>query len=155
MDVQQYPMLQPARELQAITSGVATAAAPIEAPASVPALVAALYDEAPASLRERLLNHLLRAVGPLALAAVAAGAFARLLPAERWGSVQVHLDDVFFHIRPDHVADLASYVDQKAPEMLWGLPDVLSSSPLLMGTLTGALLLVALRQALRQRRRVQ
>jgi len=94
-------------------------------------------------------------VGPLALAAVAAGAFARLLPAERWGSVQVHLDDVFFHIRPDHVADLASYVDQKAPEMLWGLPDVLSSSPLLMGTLTGALLLVALRQALRQRRRVQ
>jgi hypothetical protein len=29
--------------------------------------------------------------------------------------------------------------------MLWQLPDVLSSSPLLLGTLSGALLLIALR----------
>jgi hypothetical protein len=95
-------------------------------------------------LRQRLLNHLLRPVGPLALAAVAAGAFARLLPSGRWSAAQVQLEDVL-SIRPDQVLDLARYVDQKAPEMLLRLPDVLSSSPLLLGTLSGALLLMALR----------
>ncbi len=120
-----------------------TAGASAEA-ADVPVLVAALYREAPAPLRQRLLNHLLRPVGPLALAAVAAGAFARLLPSGRWSSAQVQLEDVL-SIRPDQVLDLARYVDQKAPEMLLRLPDVLSSSPLLLGTLSGALLLMALR----------
>jgi len=120
------------------TAGVSAEAA------DVPVLVAALYDEAPAPLRQRLLNHLLRPVGPLALAAVAAGAFARLLPTGRWSGAQVQLEDVL-SIRPDQVLDLAQYVEQKAPEMLLRLPDVLSSSPLLLGTLSGALLLVALR----------
>ena len=119
-------------------------------PGDVPTLVAALYEEAPTPLRERLLNHLLRPLGPLALAAVAAGAFARWLPAERWSHVQARFDDVFFGIGPDQVFDLAAYVEQKAPELLSGLPDVLSSSPLWMGTLSGALLLMALRQALRR-----
>jgi len=119
--------------------------------ANVPVLVAALYDEAPAPLRQRLLNHLLRPVGPLALAAVAAGAFARLLPPGRWSGAQVQLDDVL-SIGPDQVLDLAFYVEQKAPEMLWRLPDVLSSSPLLVGTLSGALLLMVLRsRAAKQR----
>jgi hypothetical protein len=115
-----------------------------DAEATVPVLVAALYDEAPAPLRQRLLNHLLGPVGPLALAALATGAFARLLPQGRWSSVQVQLDDVF-NIRPDQVLDLAQYVEQKAPELLWRLPEILASSPVLLGTLSGALLLVALR----------
>jgi hypothetical protein len=112
--------------------------------ASVPVLVAALYDEAPPPLRQRLLNHLLRPLGPLALVAVAAGAFARLLPPERWSSAQVQLDDVWT-IRPDQVLDLALYVEQKAPEMLWRLPEIMASSPVMLSTLSGALLLVALR----------
>jgi hypothetical protein len=111
---------------------------------SVPVLVAALYDEAPPPLRQRLLNHLLRPLGPLALVAVAAGAFARLLPPERWSSAQVQLDDVWT-IRPDQVLDLALYVEQKAPEMLWRLPEIMASSPVMLSTLSGALLLVALR----------
>ena len=119
------------------------------ADANVPVLVAALYDEAPAPLRQRLLNHLLRPVGPLALVALAAGAFARLLPPGRWSGAQVQLDDVL-NIGPDQVLDLAMYVEQKAPEMLWQLPDVLSSSPLLLGTLSGALLLMALRHSRRR-----
>ena len=120
---------------------------PLQADANVPGLVAALYDEAPPPLRQRLLNHLLRPVGPLALVAVAAGAFARLLPAERWSSAQVQLDDVWA-IRPEQVLDLAQYVEQKAPEMLWRLPEILASSPVMLTTLSGALLLVALRARL-------
>jgi hypothetical protein len=119
------------------------------AEANVPVLVAALYGEASAPLRQRLLNHLLGPVGPLALVALAAGAFARLLPPGRWSSAQVQPEDVL-NIRPDQVLDLALYVEQKAPEMLWQLPDVLSSSPLVLGTISGALLLMALRHARRR-----
>ena len=115
-----------------------------DAAANVPVLVAALYDEAPAPLRQRLLNHLLGPVGPLALVAVAAGAFARLLPSGRWSSVQVQLDDVL-NIGPDQVLALASYVEQKSPELLWRLPEILAASPVMLSTLSGALLLVALR----------
>ena len=122
----------------------ALSASGASAEANVPVLVAALYDEAPAPLRQRLVNHLLGPVGPLALVVLAAGAFARLLPTDRWSSAQVQLEDVL-NIRPDQVLDLAQYVEQKAPEMLWQLPDVLASSPLLLGTLSGALLLIALR----------
>jgi hypothetical protein len=127
------------------------------APASVPVLVAALYDEAPPPLRQRLLNHLLRPLGPLALVAVAAGGFARLLPPGRWSSAQVQLDDVWT-IQPEQVLDLARYVEQKAPEMLWRLPEIIASSPVMLSTLSGALLLVALRArrpALALRRRTE
>lgn len=116
----------------------------------VPGLVAALYEEAPVGLRQRLLNHLLRPVGPLALAAVAAGAFARLLPEGRWSSVQVRLDDVWT-FGPEQVLDLAMYVQQKAPDMLWGLSDLLATNPIVLGTLSGVLLLAALRRARRAR----
>jgi hypothetical protein len=112
--------------------------------ASVPTLVAALYDEAPTPLRVRLLNGLLRPVGPLALAAVAAGAFARLLPSERWSSVQVQLDDVL-GIQAQQVLELALYVEQKAPELLWRLAETVATSPLALSTISGALLLMALR----------
>ena len=124
-------------------------AANAAAEADVPVLLAAVYREAPASLRQRLLNHLLRPVGPLALVAVAAGAFSRLLPPGRWNGAQVQLDDVWT-IQPDQVLDLARYVEQKAPDLLWRLPDVLAASPLLASSLTGALLLMALRHARRR-----
>jgi len=117
--------------------------------ANVPVLVAKLYDEVPAPLRQRLLNHLLRPVGPLALVVLAAGAFARLLPPGRWSSAQVQLDDVWT-IGPDQVLALAQYVEQKAPDLLWRLPEVMAASPLLASSLSGALLLMALRHA-RQR----
>ena len=118
--------------------------------ANVPALVAALYDEAPVGLRQRLLNHLLRPVGPLALVAVATGAFASLLPHERWSGAHAQLDDVL-RIRADHVLALARYVQQKSPEMSMRLPEIIASSPVALGTLSGVLLLTALRTRQRER----
>jgi hypothetical protein len=47
---------------------------------SVARLLATLYRQAPAATRADLLSQLLRPVGPLALVAIAAGAFGRLLP---------------------------------------------------------------------------
>jgi hypothetical protein len=111
---------------------------------SVAPLVAAFYADAPNSVRIRLLDKLLQPVGPLALGAIAAGAFARLLPAERWTGVQVHLEDAM-RISAAQVFDLAIYLEQKCPEWLLQLPDLLGDSPVALGTLSGAMLLVALR----------
>jgi len=136
-----------------IAAAVVNQAPPLPEPreANVPALVAALYDEAPVGLRQRLLNHLLRPVGPLALAAVATGAFASLLPHERWSGAYAQLDDVL-RIRPDQVLDLTRYVQQKSPEMLMRLPEIIASSPVALGTLSGVLLLTALRARQRERK---
>jgi hypothetical protein len=127
-----------------------TLALPEPREANVPALVAALYDEAPVGLRQRLLNHLLRPVGPLALVAVATGAFASLLPHGRWSGAHAQLEDVL-RIRADQVLDLARYVQQRSPEMLLRLPEIIASSPVALGTLSGVLLLTALRTRRRER----
>jgi hypothetical protein len=80
-------------------------------------LVADLYEHAAAPQRMRLLNALLRHVGPLALVTVAAGAFATLLPGERWREAQASLDDTR-RVGGAQVLALAAYVEQKAPEAL-------------------------------------
>jgi len=129
---------------QPVVEAAAAAGLPEPREANVPVLVAALYDEAPVGLRQRLVNHLLRPLGPLALVAVATGAFARLLPSDRWNGAHAQLDDVLM-IRADQVLDLAQYVQQKSPEMLWRLPEIIGASPVVLGTLSGVLLLTALR----------
>jgi len=116
----------------------------VPVPNSVAPLVAAFYDEAPHSMRIRLLDKLLQPLGPLALVAVAAGAFARLLPPERWTGANVRLEDAM-RISAPQVFELARYLEQKCPEWLLQLPELLSDSPVAMGTLSGAMLLVALR----------
>ena len=111
---------------------------------SVAPLVAAFYADAPNSLRLRLLDQLLRPVGPLALCAIAAGGFARLLPPGHWTGVQLHLEDAM-RISAAQVFELARYLEQKCPEWLLQLPELLNDNPVALGTLSGAMLMVALR----------
>jgi hypothetical protein len=112
-------------------------------------LVADLFAEAAPPQRLRLLNGLLRPVGPLALVAVAAGAFANLLPSTKWLGASATLDDAM-QLSAGQVLELARYVEQKSPESLAQLPKLLADSPLWAGTLSGALLLLAV-QAWRRR----
>lgn len=114
-------------------------------------LVADFYAEAPSAVRVGLLRALLQPVGPLALVAIAAGAFGRLLPTSRWHGAEVTLDDARW-IGPEHVLELARYLEQKSPEWLLRLPDLLGDNPLWLGTLSGSLLLLAL-AALKNRSR--
>jgi hypothetical protein len=107
-------------------------------------LVADLFAKAPPPQRLRLLNGLLRPVGPLALVAIAAGAFANLLPTTRWHVASATLDDAM-RLSGGQVLELARYVEQKSPEAFALLPDLLGESPLWVGSLSGALLLLALR----------
>jgi hypothetical protein len=106
-------------------------------------LVAGLYAEAQPLQRVSLLNSLLRPVGPLALVAIAAGAFANLLPGDHWRNASATLDDAM-RLSANQVLELARYVEQKSPESLMALPLWLEGNPQWAGTLSGALLLVAL-----------
>ena len=108
------------------------------------ALVADVFAEAPPPQRVRLLNGLLRPVGPLALVAIGAGAFASLLPTQQWRGADATLEDAM-RLSTAQVLELARYVEQKSPESLAQLPSLLGNSPLWAGTLSGALLLVAVR----------
>lgn len=107
-------------------------------------LVADLFAKAAPPQRVRLLNGLLRPVGPLALVAIAAGAFANLLPTTRWHIASATLEDAT-RLTAGQVLELARYVEQKSPEAFMQLPELLADSPLWVSSLGAALLLLALR----------
>jgi hypothetical protein len=117
---------------------------PARAATELAPLVADLFARAAPPQRVRLLNGLLRPVGPLALVVIAAGAFANLLPTTRWRIASASLDDAK-RLTAGHVLELARYVEQKSPEAFMQLPELLADSPLWVGSLGGALLLLALR----------
>lgn len=111
---------------------------------SVAALLATLYRQAAPAQRADLLSQLLRPVGPLALVAIAAGAFGRLLPSSRWEAVHPSAEDVQ-QFSPQQVYELVRYVEQKSPELLAQLPQLVADPRLWLGSATGALLLLLLR----------
>jgi hypothetical protein len=112
---------------------------------NVPRLLARLYSHAAPDARSSLLAVLLRPVGPLALVAIAAGAFARLLPSSRWQGVQISVEEAQ-QVDAQQVFELALYVEQKCPELLRQLPQLVSDPRLWIGSATGAILLLVLRQ---------
>ena len=82
-----------------------------------PRLVARLYGAASPLLRSRLLACLVRPLGPLALAAVAAGAFTTLLSRGGAGGLSIAVGDVA-RFSKEQVAELARFVEQVQPEAL-------------------------------------
>ena len=120
-------------------------ATPVAAPrANIARLIARLYAQAAPAARWQLLVQLLRPLGPLALVGIAAGAFARLLPASRWQGAQLAPDDAG-QFTAQQVFELARYVEQKSPELLLQLPELVNDPRLWLGSATGALLLALLR----------
>lgn len=107
-------------------------------------LLARLYGQASPVARTQMLAELLRPVGPLALVTIAAGAFGRLLPTSRWQGVQLSVDEAQ-SFNPQQVFELAMYVEQKCPELLRQLPQLVTDPRLWIGSATGALLLLVLR----------
>lgn len=116
---------------------------------NVARLLGAVYGQATPALQARLLTQLLQPVGPLALVAIAAGAFGRLLPRTRWHAAEVNADEAA-GFSPEHVADLVRYLEQKCPELLLQLPQMVADPRLWFGSAAGALLLLALQSRGRQ-----
>lgn len=107
-------------------------------------LVSDVYGESPPLLRARVLECLLQPVGPLGLVAVAAGAFGSFLHRESWGRLNVSVDDTL-RFSADQIFELARFVDQVRPEALGQLVGLVTESPVCMATLSGSVLLMALR----------
>jgi len=100
-----------------------------EATYSIPELVSAVYEKAPAPLRTKLLEYLLRPVGPLALVAIATGAFGHLLYRLRRDAMPISLDDAA-RITSGHVLELARYVEQCSPHVLLRIGSLIAASPM-------------------------
>jgi len=117
-------------------------------PTLLPLWVAGLYRDAHAGLRVQLLERLLRPMGVLGLVAVADGVFAALRHRHGWQRLQVTAEDTAA-VSADHVFQLAAYLQERTPEALSSLSDLLASHPAALATVSGALLWDLLRRSSR------
>ena len=106
-------------EFDDVPDPAVAAAVPTPAAASgrAPRLLARLYGSANHVLRTRLVACLVRPLGPLALASVAAGAFTALLSRTGAGGLALAIDDAA-RFSQDQIAELARFVEQVQPDAL-------------------------------------
>jgi hypothetical protein len=109
----------------------------------IPELVSEVYSKAPAPLRTKLLECLLRPVGPLALVTIATGAFSHLLHRLTIDASPISLDEAA-RITSQHVLELARYVEQCSPDELVRIGSLIAANPMAVATVSGSALLFAL-----------
>jgi hypothetical protein len=114
-------------------------------------LVGQVYEIAPPAVRSRLLEHLLMPLGVLSLVAIANGIFAKIRFRSGWPDVHVRLEDAQ-NVQASDVITLVNHVQQVSVHAVDGLADMLSSSPVVMGSAAAALLVTVLVQRARTRR---
>lgn len=112
---------------------------------AAPRLVARLYAAAGVPLRARLLACLMQPLGPLALAGVAAGAFAGFLHRPGTAGTSIDLDGAA-RISTAQVLELAHFVEQVDPQALQHFAGLVSGSPLGLATFSSAALVLLYRR---------
>lgn len=120
------------------------------APEAIPRLVAEVYASAPVPLRATLLAHLIRPLGVLALVAIANGVFAKIRFKSGWPDMHIRLEDIQ-NVQTEDVIALVERVQQVSQSAFDGLTKVLSTSPVLTGSATAAVLLTLLVKHAQQR----
>ena len=119
----------------------------------VPSLIARLFSESSFTVRRKIVALLIGVAGPLALAVLADGRFARLLLRSSSDAVRVSLEEVR-RLTEGQVLALARYAWEANPEVFARLAETLNSEdPMLLRTFTGALFLLALSARARVRQR--
>jgi hypothetical protein len=93
-----------------VAAGVAAAGAA----QSLPTLVAGVFTRLHLSLRLRVLRRLLLPVGPLALAILGGGVFARYATRARWRELCLSLEDAA-RVTSGQIYELVRYVEQSDP----------------------------------------
>ena len=119
-----------------------------EVPDPVPALLGRVYAEAPTPLKSRLLEHLLKPLGLLSLAAVCNGAFANVALNRNW-AIRPELAQA---VDGDQVMALTAYVQQVSVQAVTGLSQVLSASPVMQGSVAASALVALLIKRAREQR---
>jgi hypothetical protein len=119
--------------------------------AEIAQLVGQVYAIAPATVRTRLLEHLLKPLGVLSVVAVANGIFANIRLRSSVSDLHVRVEEAQ-SVQPGDVITLVNYVQQVSIHAVDGLADLLAASPLLTGSAAAALLITLLVQRSRNRR---
>jgi hypothetical protein len=119
--------------------------------ASVPAIIASAFGKLDVERRARLLGRLLGSVGPLALAVVGGGVFAKYLRNARWPEIPVSLEDAA-HASSSQVHDIVRYVEQSNPHVIDGLLAALSQDGMTMTVLGASVAAITLKRLAGRRR---
>lgn len=85
-------------------------------PPTLPAIVAASFDRLALRQRARMLGRLLASVGPLALAVVGGGAFAKYATHARWREIPVSLEDAA-RATSGQIQEIVRYIEQSNPQL--------------------------------------
>lgn len=111
----------------------------------VPALVAKVYEESSPQLRKRLLEHLLKPLSVLSLAAIANGVFANITLGKGWGWSTAHISsEDAQRVKTGDVLTLVHHVQQVSVQAIDSLAHILMSTPVLTGSTATAVLLALL-----------
>jgi hypothetical protein len=119
--------------------------------AAIAQLVGQVYEIAPPAERSRLLEHLMKPLGVLALVAVANGIFANIRFRSGWPDIHVRVEDAQ-KVQVDDVITLVNFAQQVSVKAVDGLADILAASPGITSSATAALLITLLVQRSRTRR---
>ena len=112
---------------------------------SVPAIVASAFGKLDVKRRARLLGRLLGSVGPLALAVIGGGVFAKFLPNARLPAIEVSFDDAAL-ATSSQVYELARYVEQSNPNLIEGLMTTLLQDGMVMTALGASIAAIAIKK---------
>lgn len=121
---------------QPATTLPAPAQAVIEAgePQSLPVVIANTFTRLRLRLRARVLRRLLLPVGPMALAVLGGGVFAKYAAQARWPRIYVSFDDAA-RVTSAQVYELVRYVQQSNPLVLQQVLAVLARDATTMAAL--------------------
>ena len=131
----------------AVVAGAAASPAAGAAP-SLPALVAGVFTRLKLAQRVRVLRRLLRPVGPMALAVVGGGVFAKYALQARWERMSVSLEDAAA-VTSAQVFDLVRYVEQANPAVLQQVMAFLARDATAMTALGAGVTAILLQQLAR------
>jgi len=93
---------------------------------SLPAAVAKAFARIGPRLRVEVLSRLLSALGPMALAVIGGGMFAKYIGRARWPEIPVSLEDAT-QATSGQIIDLVRYVEQADPAVLQQVVALLSN----------------------------
>jgi hypothetical protein len=114
-------------------------------------LVGQVYEAAPPTERSRLIAHLLKPLGVLSLVAVANGIFAKIRFRGGWPDLRVQAEDLH-NVQSSDVIALVTRVQQVSVQVVDGLADLLTASPMMTRSAAAALLVTILLQRARSSR---
>ena len=112
---------------------------------SLPVIIASAFTRLRIAQRVRVLRCLLQPVGPMALAVLGGGVFAKYIVQARWPRISVSLEDAA-RVTSGQVYELVRYIEQSNPLAVQQVLGVLARDTATMAALGGSLAAIVMQQ---------